>query len=509
MLRDYVIPAAAGLLSLCSALAWQWAGGAWTSGWAGREWDAPGHLVSSLVIRQYALDGLPARQPPVKFAYSFYHRFPKVALGHWPPLFHSLLAAWLLAAPLEAPWILAFQALLIGILGGLTTALAIPLLGPARSFLAGCAVCFTAPIVQVRALVMPDVLAAIFVVCGLMAFFRYWQAPGWRSALLFGASLAASLYTKPSGAWLALVPLLFVLLSRNWTLLRRPSFWLLFLPAVLLYGPWHLAFAAWMKEGWTAPRKSGHIAYGMAWKNLRWIAFTAGWAGLPLSLWGIWRLRREPGWRLMAAAAASAFLFFSYIVPVNSLRHYSTLAPVLAIAAAAGIHQLARHFGRFAEPAGWLLFASSLLYFAPGPLPRSGFLDTARHLLRDPAPQVWLVSGHPGIEGDLVAEGALARPSGGLTVYRGSNLFVRSNWSGRRQQALVKSPEDVRALVDRCAIQYAFLGPRTLPVVSSAFVSDPNTWRLLVPASPSQPVAVYQRIGPLPPGLPPPLIQTP
>src|SRR5687768_1549891 len=48
--------------------------------------DEPAHYVTGLLIRDYIAQGLP--QPPMAFAKNYYLHYPKVALGHWPPLFY-------------------------------------------------------------------------------------------------------------------------------------------------------------------------------------------------------------------------------------------------------------------------------------------------------------------------------------------------------------------------------------------------------------------------------------
>ena len=51
-------------------------------------------MVSSLLIVDYLQHGFPGN--PLEFAGRYYVHYPKVAIGHWPPLFHSLEAGWML-----------------------------------------------------------------------------------------------------------------------------------------------------------------------------------------------------------------------------------------------------------------------------------------------------------------------------------------------------------------------------------------------------------------------------
>ena len=34
-------------------------------------------------------------QSPLRFAEEYYHHYPKVAFGHWPPFFYMLQAVWM------------------------------------------------------------------------------------------------------------------------------------------------------------------------------------------------------------------------------------------------------------------------------------------------------------------------------------------------------------------------------------------------------------------------------
>lgn len=53
--------------------------------------DESAHYVTGLMVREYVAAGAP--QPPVQFAQDYYVHYPKVAIGHWPPVFYVLQAA--------------------------------------------------------------------------------------------------------------------------------------------------------------------------------------------------------------------------------------------------------------------------------------------------------------------------------------------------------------------------------------------------------------------------------
>ena len=65
--------------------------GAYRSSLAGHP-DEAAHFVSGLCVLDYLRAGLGTN--PIKFVESYYAHYPKVALGHWPPMFYIIQAAW-------------------------------------------------------------------------------------------------------------------------------------------------------------------------------------------------------------------------------------------------------------------------------------------------------------------------------------------------------------------------------------------------------------------------------
>src|SRR5262249_3531473 len=68
--------------------------GAYSSDFAANP-DEPGHAVSSLAVYDYFRAGL--HQNPIAFAETYYLHYPKLAIGHWPPIFYCSEAVWMLA----------------------------------------------------------------------------------------------------------------------------------------------------------------------------------------------------------------------------------------------------------------------------------------------------------------------------------------------------------------------------------------------------------------------------
>jgi predicted secreted protein len=60
----------------------------------GAEFDDASHYVTGLMVRDYIAQGFPSS--PSAFAQSYYAHYPKVGLGHWPPVFYVAEALWML-----------------------------------------------------------------------------------------------------------------------------------------------------------------------------------------------------------------------------------------------------------------------------------------------------------------------------------------------------------------------------------------------------------------------------
>jgi len=207
--------------------------------------DEAAHAVTSLMVRDYLTQGL--GQHPMRFAEAYYARFPKVALGHYPPGFYLLAGAWLLPFA-SIGSLLVLHAALIACLGTLTTWCALRLMPCALSVITGLLVCVSAPMEKIAVLVMSDVLVAIACLLSAIAFASYMDRPRVTAALGFGLAAAFAILTKGSGWMLALLPPLAIAFAGRWRLLIKPSLWAAPVPVILLALPWQL-FSYKLTEG--------------------------------------------------------------------------------------------------------------------------------------------------------------------------------------------------------------------------------------------------------------------
>src|SRR4051794_28093637 len=77
------------LLFLAVTVLLQWLSGTYQSDFGGYA-DEPAHYVTGLMVHDYIATGFPGR--PQQYAENYYLHYPKVALGHWPPVFYLMQA---------------------------------------------------------------------------------------------------------------------------------------------------------------------------------------------------------------------------------------------------------------------------------------------------------------------------------------------------------------------------------------------------------------------------------
>ncbi len=250
------ISLSAGMVAMVLTALLQWQHGFYTSD-LGADPDEPAHAVTSVMVRDYLAEHL--GENPIKFAQDYYTRFPKVALGHYPPLYYLVAGVWLLPSrSLAALGLL--QAFQLGLLVATSAwvlgrrlprwlAAAVPLAWSLMPYVQKLAV-----------MVMSDFQVALFCLWSAVAWWRFMETKrlGW--SLAFGFLAAAAILTKGSAWSLALVPGLSILAMKDWRLLWNWRLWLAPLPVAALAIPWQLWSSRITERGMTGSTPSQHFA---------------------------------------------------------------------------------------------------------------------------------------------------------------------------------------------------------------------------------------------------------
>ena len=189
--------AAIFLVLLCLNLAFAYRSGAFRSELTA-ESDEAAHYITGLMVHDYLAHGI--GQPLMAYAANYYLHYPKVALGHWPPVFYIMQAAWGFICSPSRNGILGLMALC-------TTLIAFTLYRMVeREFrttvggVAAGALFLCIPLVQAySAMIMSDMVVAMFSLWALWAWTNYLEGERARDALWFAAAASAAILTKGNG----------------------------------------------------------------------------------------------------------------------------------------------------------------------------------------------------------------------------------------------------------------------------------------------------------------------
>jgi hypothetical protein len=468
--------------------------------------DEPAHYITGLMVRDYLASGIST--PPMQYAENYYRHYPKVALGHWPPMFYLVEAVWMLIFSVSR-WsvllLMSAQAAAFALVVQRAISRDLP-----EVYGAVAGVFFLSlPLVQrLSSAVMSDLLVAGLVFAGTLCFADYLATPDWRRAAAFGLVACLAVLTKGTGFVLALVPPFTVLLTGRIGLLSRLSFWIPAVIVVTVCGPWYvLAPAARHQDvaelGGIYP--SFHAA-GLSKDALRYIGI------LPLAFAAIGvccRLSksfREPSlryrWATFGALLLAFITFRGYVGAAGEPRHILlVVAPTLWLAAV-GFSFFTRTIvvrgmgSRFVTTVILLAvtFAISInLYRMPAKKHR-GFDEVAQRLFSESRVRdsVILVSGDATSEGALIAEIAMREQSRpGHVVLRASKELSWGDWMGLSYTLRYRNPGDLLLHLDEARV--------TFVVVDPVLIQQPEDQRLLL----TLPVLFpdrFELLGSYPPG---------
>lgn len=450
-----------GAYCLC-ALGWQVSAGAWRSDFGGHS-DEAAHVVTGLMVRDYLAGGFVDQWHPMRYAEAYYERFPKVAIGHYPPAFYLLEA--LIFLPWRAPGAaLVLMAALAATLGWQTWRMGRERMGgEIGPLLLGLLVIWLPLVRTYTAIVMSDLLLAILILEATRTFGRFLESDHRRDAWGFGFLAAAAILTKGSGLLLALVPPLAILLSGRWRVLTSPRLWLAPIPVLALALPWMLATRHITAEGMSGVALTEYLPTAVRYYSIGMAREFGGVTVLLLVVAAVDLLRRRwgkadrigTGEAAWWALAGGLLLFYGAIPSGLDARYLLPAVPVvLLIVAERGARLGARWsgLGRWVAPA---VLGVLVVVLAHRPVAKryTGAADAVEVAVSvavsdaSRAPLTLLVISNASGEGAITAAAAF-RDDGELTVKRASKVLAQSDWLGRHYEPRFSSREEFRALLD-------------------------------------------------------------
>ena len=214
----------------------------------GRHPDESAHFITGTLVHDWLKAGFP--RPAVDYALHYYARYPKVAFGHWPPVFYTIQGIWYTlfgvsrgsAIALTSTISIVFLVILFQCLRRWVTA-------PA-AFLASMLVSGSFVFQYVNSIFMADMLVAVFSFGAIWCFSIYLDRGGLASVSGFGILSALAILTKQDAIVLAVVPPFSVLVRGRWELLKDWRFYIPAIVVVVLCAPYYwftlgLTHSAW------------------------------------------------------------------------------------------------------------------------------------------------------------------------------------------------------------------------------------------------------------------------
>lgn len=420
--------------------------------------DEGSHFLNGYLVWSYLAEGM--GQSPLEFAKEFYVHYPKISIGHWPPLYYAFLGCLFFVLP-HSPFPFMVVNLLIGVLPALIVGRFARVALGSRWAIVASVICVMTPIClgNTMRLMLDQALASLCLVAA-MVWSRYANEPNLKAGLLYALIAASAIMVKGNGWMLGLFPLVHILLESRWILLTNWRTYASGLLCLLLVGGWTVATYKISSDGFNYDW--GFEYFFRALPN-----FTSGLydsfgpIGIAVVVIGIIVtlvcdldvITKNLG-RTCLALAVSTVLFHS-IVPVDlDIRYMSSAVPPLTILAVIGLRYVVRVVTGLESPPLIVFAALAAVLCVPGLqfLQTRGArfdlrMDSVAEKIAELGQVVVVVDGTPGVEGALTAEIALRDSERRKYVVRSSQLLAKSSFMGNQYALRVESPQAVlRAL---------------------------------------------------------------
>ena len=428
-------------LLFCVVFGYQIQSGAWLSDFGGHA-DEGAHVVTSLMVRDYLAGGFQEELHPVRFAESYYDKYPKVAIGHYPPGFYGVMGlALLFSRSPEA--ILLTMALSCAFCCWLTWRIGNCIFQAKSSALVAAFLLCLLPLIRVyTAIVMSDVLLVNFCLLALWAFAQYLSTSRLRYSLAFGFWAAFAILTKGSGLMLALVPPIAICLTAKWSYLRDWRLWIAALPVLVLSLPWLLLTRHITEEGMSHQPFSEYLIQAIGY-YFSGCAEVMGWGAFILLIGFavqtlIKRIRSSisPIESVLWAFMCGLFIFYGAVPSGFDHRYLIPVLPAAFILIILGIERITCDFWkqkRFSIVAV-LIFGAIVLFETWRPVEKtytgSNEAIAAAVADHDEGKTTVLVISNARGEGALISAAAFLN-NDSVTVKRGSKILASSDWLGR------------------------------------------------------------------------------
>lgn len=423
--------------------------GALTSGFSGA--DEPSHYLNIYLIWAYVTEAL--GQNPLAYAKAFYVHYPKISIGHWPPLYYALMSPMMFLLPHVPAAAFAVNVVIAALPALIAVRLLTPLVGAAWAVGAGLWIVTVPVMIEGASFFMVDQAIAAVALVAAFVWSRFSERPSLQTALLYGGLCSVAILIKGDGWLLGLVPVFHMALTGRWRLALDWRSWAGAAAALVIVLPWTLVSYKISADGFNYDWGLGYTATALLFFSGELIRNHIGPAATVIILVGaVAALRRrmdDPVRQLATTclALALATLVFHALVPVDLATRYMVPAvPPLCMLGAIGAYELtSRLRGRRAQTiAGAAILGIVIL---PGVLFLAGHRgkvdlrmdEVAADVVSD-HPMVLVIDGSAGAEGALIAEVAIRDLARTTYVVRSSDLLASSDFMAHRYTLRHDSP---------------------------------------------------------------------
>ncbi|MCP5367296.1 MAG: hypothetical protein H6907_15095 [Hyphomicrobiales bacterium] len=470
--------------------------------------DESSHVLNGYLIWSY-LTG-PLGSNPMAYAQDFYVHYPKISIGHWPPLYYAVMSLFFFISPDSFAPLMAYHLVMTALPALIVLFVLWRQIGPRWALAAG-VVCALLPLsIDNAYYFMLDQTIAALAMAGMVLWVGYCRTRRLWYVLGYALVAVAAVMVKGNGWLMGLFPVFHIALARQWRLLLEWRLYVAAVVAVALVIPWYALTYKIASDGFNYQWGMAYFAeafprfakYVIGGSGLVVVALAAVGAVLALAN------RLEPRLGLMGTAAVAmvgAAVLFHAVVPVAIVpRYVSAALPAMAVLAVYGSQWLADRAlarldgGRAGAATLAVVAAATVAMVLPGLLhlhrhPPKVDLEmdlAAQRIVAETPASTIVIDAHPGGEGALAYEVAIRDTGRRHYVVRSSDLLAQSNFMGSSYQLTVKTPDEVLAKVEGLAATWvvAASGTAVFPRFEHSLLI---AQALALPQSPYELVATF------------------
>jgi hypothetical protein len=440
---------------------------AFSSGFSGA--DESAHFINSYFAWSVLSDGVSGDL--LDYAREFYAAYPKLSIGHWPPLYYLFVGLLFFAVP-PIPESAMVLNLVLSVAPVFLIVHLVQLVTSWRwAFFAGLAYVTMPLSTQAVWFFMLDQPVALLCLAGAVCWQSFAQSPRYLLALGYGVLAAAAILVKGNGWVLALFPVFHIVLGGHWHLLRTPPTYAAAVLAIVAVLPWYVMTYKISSDGFNFDFGFEYAIQAFVF-NIGVLVSNLGVFGFGLALGGAIfpfiqtprsSLQRQVA--LMSVSLILATFALQSLLPVALAPRYMApampFALILAIMGANSIAQISwmlRHRGLRCI----LSFLAAMLLLAPGlsflygerPQRNLRMADAAERVILSARPDIIVIDGSSGAEGAFIAEVMVRTDLHDVLIVRSSKLLSKSDFMGSEYNLIAKTSSELATKLTRLGASF-------------------------------------------------------